>query len=107
MNTGRQAIPDSGIAEASKARHRRIAATWKAVWLKDEKKPCDTEATIAKLVASEMAVKNVDMGFQIHGGYGFMKEYPISRLYRNVKILTIGEGTSEVCRIVISRALGC
>jgi len=82
-------------------------ATWKAVWLKDQGLPHDTEATMAKLVASEMAVRNVDMGFQIHGGYGFMKEYPISRLYRNVKILTIGEGTSEVCRIVISRALGC
>jgi butyryl-CoA dehydrogenase len=81
--------------------------TWKAVNLKDAGLPHDTEATMAKLVASENAVRNVDMGFQIHGGYGFMKEYAISRLYQNAKILTIGEGTSEVCRIVISRAMGC
>ncbi len=81
--------------------------TWKAVTLKDQGLPHDTEATMAKLVASENAVKNVDMGFQIHGGYGFMKEYPISRLYQNAKILTIGEGTTEVCKIVISRAMGC
>lgn len=81
--------------------------TYKAAWLKDQGKPCDTEATMAKLVASEMAHKNVMEAFQIHGGWGFMKEYDVSRLYRNVKILEIGEGTSEVCRIVISRALGC
>jgi short-chain 2-methylacyl-CoA dehydrogenase len=81
--------------------------TYRAAWLKDNKKPHDTEATIAKLVGSEMAHKNVMESFQIHGGWGFMKEYDISRLYRNVKIMEIGEGTSEVCRIVISRALGC
>lgn len=81
--------------------------TYKAAWLKDQGRPHETEATIAKLVASEMARKNVNSGFQIHGGYGFMKEYDISRLYQNVKILEIGEGTSEICRIVISRAIGC
>ena len=81
--------------------------TYKAAWLKDQGKPHEVEATIAKLVASEMAHKNVMESFQIHGGWGFMKEYDISRLYRNVKMLEIGEGTSEVCRIVISRALGC
>jgi butyryl-CoA dehydrogenase len=81
--------------------------TYRAAWLKDQGKPHEVEATIAKLVASEMAHKNVMMGFQIHGGYGFVKEYEISRLYRNVKILEIGEGTSEICRLVISRNLGC
>lgn len=80
---------------------------YKAAWLKDQGKPHETEATMAKLVASEMAHKNVMTGFQIHGGSGFIKEYEISRLYRNVKILEIGEGTSEICRLVISRALGC
>jgi alkylation response protein AidB-like acyl-CoA dehydrogenase len=80
---------------------------YRAAWLKDQKKPHENEATIAKLVASEMAHKNVMMGFQIHGGYGFIKEYEISRLYRNVKILEIGEGTSEICRLVISRTMGC
>lgn len=81
--------------------------TYKAAWLKDRGLPHHTEATMAKLVSSEMAVKNVMMGFQIHGGYGFMKEYQISRLYRNVKMMEIGEGTSEVCRMVIARDLGC
>lgn len=80
---------------------------YRAAWLKDQGKPHDTEATMAKLVASEMAHENVMMGFQIHGGSGFIKEYEISRLYRNVKILAIGEGTSEICRMVISRSLGC
>jgi short/branched chain acyl-CoA dehydrogenase len=79
---------------------------YKAAWLYDEGKPHGTEATIAKLVASEMAHENVMKSFQIHGGNGFMKEYDISRLYRNVKMLEIGEGTNEICRIVISRALG-
>jgi alkylation response protein AidB-like acyl-CoA dehydrogenase len=81
--------------------------TYRAAWLMDNGKPHETEATIAKLVASEMATKNVYEGFQIHGGWGFMKEYDISRLYQNVKILEVGEGTSEICRLVISRALGC
>lgn len=81
--------------------------TYKAAWLKDQGRPHHTEATMAKLVSSEMAVRNVMLGFQIHGGYGFMKEYPISRLYRNVKMMEIGEGTSEVCRMVIARDLGC
>jgi short-chain 2-methylacyl-CoA dehydrogenase len=81
--------------------------TYRAAWLKDAGKPHSTEATMAKLVASEMALKNVMMGFQIHGGSGFVKEYEISRLYRNVKILEIGEGTSEICRLVISRDIGC
>jgi len=81
--------------------------TYRAAWLKDQGKPCEIEATMAKLVASEMAAKNVVTGVQIHGGSGFIKEYEISRLLRNFKIYEIGEGTSEVCRIVISRALGC
>jgi alkylation response protein AidB-like acyl-CoA dehydrogenase len=80
---------------------------YRAAWLKDNGKPHEIEATMAKVVASEIANKNVMMGFQIHGGSGFVKEYEISRLYRNVKILDIGEGTSEICRMVISRSLGC
>jgi butyryl-CoA dehydrogenase len=80
---------------------------YRAAWLKDNGRPHEIEATMAKVVASEIANKNVMMGFQIHGGSGFVKEYEISRLYRNVKILDIGEGTSEICRLVISRSLGC
>lgn len=81
--------------------------TYRAAWLKDQGKPHHTEATIAKLASSEAAVKNVLLSFQVHGGYGFMKEYPVSRLYRNVKMMEIGEGTSEVCRMVIARDIGC
>jgi len=81
--------------------------TYRAAWLKDNGKPCDAESTMTKLITSEIANKNVMMGFQVHGGSGFVKDYEIARLYQNVKILDIGEGTSEVCRIIISRSLGC
>ena len=63
-------------------------------------------ACMAKLVCSELAVWAADEAVQIHGGYGFMDEYPVSRFYRDAKILTIGEGTSEINRIVISREIG-
>jgi len=62
---------------------------------------------MAKLFASEIAVKCAEEGVQIHGGYGYIREYPISRFYRDAKILTIGEGTSEVQRMIIARDLGC
>lgn len=80
--------------------------TWRAADLMDRGLPHDKEATMAKMTSSLMAKDNILKGFQIHGGYGFMVEYPISRLYRNMKIMEIGEGTTEVCKIVISRALG-
>jgi short/branched chain acyl-CoA dehydrogenase len=83
------------------------ALTHKAAWLKSQGRPHATEATMAKLYASEAAMQSALDGFQIHGGYGFTKEYDINRYYRDAKIMTIGEGTSEICRIVIARALGC
>ncbi|MHB1011458.1 MAG: acyl-CoA dehydrogenase family protein [Desulfobacteria bacterium] len=81
--------------------------THKAAWLKANGRPHATEATMAKLYASEAAMQSALDGFQIHGGYGFTKEYDINRYYRDAKIMTIGEGTSEICRMVIARALGC
>ncbi|TAK33765.1 MAG: acyl-CoA dehydrogenase [Chloroflexota bacterium] len=81
--------------------------TYKAAVLKDEGKEFSTTAGMAKLFASEIAVKCAEDGVQIHGGYGYMREYPISRFYRDAKILTIGEGTSEIQRIIIARKLGC
>ncbi len=83
------------------------ALTHKAAWLKAQGRPHATEATMAKLYASEAAMQSALDGFQIHGGYGFTREYDINRYYRDAKIMTIGEGTSEICRIVIARALGC
>jgi len=79
----------------------------KAAWLKDNDKPFGKEAAFAKLYASEMASKVANEALQIHGGYGYMKEYGIERLVRDAKLLEIGEGTSEIQRMVIARHLGC
>jgi len=78
---------------------------YKAAWMRDQGKPHTTEAAITKLYTSEMAKRVIDNSMQIHGGYGFTIEYPISRFYRNMKIYEIGEGTSEIQRIVIARSM--
>jgi alkylation response protein AidB-like acyl-CoA dehydrogenase len=80
---------------------------YKACWLKDYKRPFEKEAAMAKLYCSEMMGRVVNHAVQIHGGYGLMKEYHVERFYRDQKLLDIGEGTSEVQRIVISRYIGC
>ncbi|MDO8462079.1 MAG: acyl-CoA dehydrogenase family protein [Deltaproteobacteria bacterium] len=80
---------------------------YKACWLKDEGKPFTKEAAMAKLYCSEMMGRVVDQAVQIFGGYGLMEEYPVAKFYRDQRLLEIGEGTSEVQRIVISRQLGC
>jgi len=79
----------------------------KAAWLKDNNKSFSKEAAYAKLFASETAVRNADEAIQIHGGYGYMREYEVERFLRDAKLLVIGEGTSEIQRIVIARQLGC
>ena len=68
--------------------------------------PFKKEAAIAKLYSSEIAVTNAREATQIHGGYGFMNEFPVARMWRDAKILEIGEGTSEVQRMLIARELG-
>jgi short/branched chain acyl-CoA dehydrogenase len=80
--------------------------TYKAAWLKDQKRDFSRMAGMAKLFASETSKRAADQAVQIHGGYGFMDEYPVSRYYRDCKINEIGEGTSEVQRLVIARQLG-
>jgi butyryl-CoA dehydrogenase len=83
--------------------------TYKAAWLKDTGRPVKEvkqAASIAKLYATEAAVSATRTATQVFGGYGFMEEYPIARFYRDAKVLEIGEGTSEVQRILISRGLG-
>jgi alkylation response protein AidB-like acyl-CoA dehydrogenase len=72
---------------------------------KDAGKRVTKESAMAKLFASEMAVKAADQALQIHGGYGFIKDYPVEKFYRDVKLCTIGEGTSEIQRLVIARQL--
>ena len=79
---------------------------YKAAWLKDEGREFAKEAAMAKLFTGELAHRVVNQALQIHGGYGFMDESAISRLYRDQKILEIGEGTNEVQRMVIARHLG-
>ena len=78
---------------------------YKAAWLHMQGKPYTREASMAKLFASETAKRAADQAVQIHGGYGFMDEYPVSRYWRSVKINEIGEGTSEVQRMVIAKHL--
>jgi short-chain 2-methylacyl-CoA dehydrogenase len=80
--------------------------TYRAAWLKDQGQPYTTEAAIAKLRASETAVDVAREAIQVHGGYGFTEEFPLARAYRDAKVLEIGEGTSEILRLVIARDLG-
>jgi alkylation response protein AidB-like acyl-CoA dehydrogenase len=84
----------------------RLAA-WRAAWLKDHGRPYTREAAMAKLFASESCVRAALEAVQIHGGYGYMEEYPVARYLRDAKLMTIGEGTSEIQRLVIARQLGC
>jgi alkylation response protein AidB-like acyl-CoA dehydrogenase len=82
------------------------ALVLRAAWLKDRARPFALEAAMAKLYTAELSNRAVNWALQIHGGYGFMDETPISRLYRDQKILEIGEGTNEIQRMVIARELG-
>jgi alkylation response protein AidB-like acyl-CoA dehydrogenase len=77
----------------------------KAAWLKDHGKPYAQASSMAKLYASEVAMRTTTEAVQIHGGYGYVKEYHVERLMRDAKITQIYEGTSEIQRIVISRGL--
>ena len=80
--------------------------TYRAAWLRDNERPFKMEAAKAKLYSTEAAVTATRLATQIHGGYGFIDETPVSRFYRDAKILEIGEGTSEIQRIVLARGLG-
>ena len=80
--------------------------TYKAARLKDAGRPFALEAAQAKLKSGLVALQAADDAVQIHGGYGYIEEYPVCRFYRDAKILTIGEGTDEIQRLVIARALG-
>jgi alkylation response protein AidB-like acyl-CoA dehydrogenase len=77
-----------------------------AAWLKDQGKPFGLTAAQAKLKTGRLAVRATEEAVQIHGGYGYIEEYPVCRFYRDAKILTIGEGTDEIQQMVIARAIG-
>ncbi len=76
---------------------------YKSAWLKDQGRPYNKEAAIAKLYATEMAERVIYEAIQIHGGYGYSREYGVERMYRDARLMTIGEGTSEIQRLVIAR----
>jgi alkylation response protein AidB-like acyl-CoA dehydrogenase len=104
----RQAVAFA-ISDLAVAVEAARTLTYKAAWLKDagrSAKEVKHAAAIAKLFSSEAAVSATRVATQVFGGYGFMEEYPVARFYRDAKILEIGEGTSEVQRMVIARALG-
>ena len=79
--------------------------TMRAAWLKDHHRKTTLESSMAKLYTSEVAVRVANEAVQIHGGYGFIKDYPAEKFYRDVKLCTIGEGTSEIQRLIIARQL--
>lgn len=94
---------------ADMAMHIDLArnAVLKAAWLKDEGRPYTMEASFAKLFASEMCTAASNQAIQILGGAGYMQEYSVERNLRDAKLIEIGEGTSEIQRLVIARQLGC
>ena len=101
-----QAIAFKLADMAMKIEHARIFL-YRACWLRDQKKPFGKESAMAKLYCSEVAQWVANEAVQIHGGYGLMKEFDVERFYRDQRLLQIGEGTSEIQRLVISRAIGC
>ncbi|HET7487702.1 MAG TPA: acyl-CoA dehydrogenase family protein [Acidimicrobiales bacterium] len=93
-------------ADLAVAAHAARLLTYRAAWLHDTGRPYKPEAAIAKLFATEAAVSATRTATQVFGGFGFMDEFAVSRFYRDAKVLEIGEGTSEIQRLVISRSLG-
>ncbi|MBS1886392.1 MAG: acyl-CoA dehydrogenase family protein [Actinobacteria bacterium] len=95
------------IADLSAQIEAARLLTWRAALEKDAGRSFTLTAAQAKLITGRLAVRATEEAVQIHGGYGYIEEYPVCRFYRDAKILTIGEGTDEVQQMVIARALGC
>ncbi len=95
------------IADLSSQIEAARLLTWRAALEKDEGESFTLTAAQAKLLTGRLAVRATEEAVQIHGGYGYIEEYPVCRFYRDAKILTIGEGTDEVQQMVIARQLGC
>jgi short/branched chain acyl-CoA dehydrogenase len=95
------------LADMATAVENARLLTYKAAWLHDRKADFAKQAAMAKLYASDTAMNAALEAVQIHGGYGYTDEYPVSRFFRDAKILQIGEGTNEIQRLVIARLLGC
>jgi len=93
------------LADAATRIEAARLLTYRAAYLKEQGQRTTLESSMAKLYASEMAVRVAEECVQIHGGYGFVKDYPAEKYFRDVKLMTIGEGTSEIQRLVIARRL--
>jgi alkylation response protein AidB-like acyl-CoA dehydrogenase len=93
------------LADAATEIHAARLMIYYAAWLKDRQRPFTKEASMGKLFATEMAERVCRNAIQIHGGYGYSREYPVELTYRDARLMTIGEGTSEVQRMVIARKL--
>jgi alkylation response protein AidB-like acyl-CoA dehydrogenase len=91
------------LADAATEINAARLLVYQAAWLKQQSRPYTKEAAMAKLFATEMAERVCRNAMQIHGGYGYSSEYPVERFYRDARLMTIGEGTSEIQRLVISR----
>ena len=99
-----QSIRAKLVDDAARIEAARLL-TFRAAAMKDDGRRTTLEAAMAKLYSSEIAVRAAENGVQIHGGYGFVKDYPAEKYFRDVKLTTIGEGTSEIQRLVIARQL--
>ena len=91
------------LAEAATEIEAARVMVYRATWLKQEGRPFGKEASMGKMFATEMAERVCRNAIQIHGGYGYSSEYPVERIYRDARLMTIGEGTSEIQRMVIAR----
>jgi alkylation response protein AidB-like acyl-CoA dehydrogenase len=91
------------LADAATEIEAARLLVYRAAWLKQQGKPFTVAASQAKLFATEMAERVARNAIQIHGGYGYSAEYPVERIYRDTRLMTIGEGTSEIQRLVIAR----
>ncbi|MFZ5885201.1 MAG: acyl-CoA dehydrogenase family protein [Chloroflexota bacterium] len=91
------------LADAATEIEAARTMIYKAAWLKEQGRPYNKEASMAKMFATEMAERVCRNAIQIHGGYGYSSEYPVERIYRDARLMTIGEGTSEIQRLVIAR----
>jgi alkylation response protein AidB-like acyl-CoA dehydrogenase len=93
------------IADSATELEAARLLVWKAAATQDQGRSSTTESAMAKLFASEAAMRACDRAIQIHGGYGYTREYPVERMWRDVKLTQIGEGTSEIQRLVIARRI--
>lgn len=91
------------LADAATEIHAARLMVYQAAWLKSERRPFTIAASMAKLFATEMAERVCRNAIQIHGGYGYSREFPVERMYRDARLMTIGEGTSEIQRMIIAR----